>query len=205
MILTNSSRSHPPPDFQGIGLIALARNGFDPVALDNIRSMTPLPAEASTLYAYLTVTGDLQSGLVGGALVIDSRGRPVEFHCTEPVLVSRADEILYGATLTPHIFCDRIATSLLARLAGKGAMVIIDRPELEPLARDLSLPVVRLVRNEATEEAEPAGSPCEEVTASLDLLKRYIPLDEPLGRIVEALREAAQVAPHDEVSRDQAA
>src|SRR5690606_40012030 len=46
MILPNSSRSHPPPDFGGIGPIALARNDFALPALAKTPPMTPPPAAA---------------------------------------------------------------------------------------------------------------------------------------------------------------
>lgn len=175
--------------------------------------MTAFPSEVPSLYAYLTVAGDLTSGLVGGALVVDGRGRPVEFHCTDTLTVSRAEQILYGTTLETYLFCDRIAASIMPRL-GKVAMVLVDRPELCPLARELSLPVVfvpRSVLPETASEGQAAtftnlsSSPQEDIEAAMASLQRYIPLDEPFERIVEALREAGHMAPRGEVPHDLAA
>ncbi|MCA9043520.1 MAG: hypothetical protein KDA69_04320, partial [Planctomycetaceae bacterium] len=41
------------------------------------------------------------SGYVGGLLVTNRQGRPLEFQCTTPVQPNRTQEILYGPTLKP--------------------------------------------------------------------------------------------------------
>jgi hypothetical protein len=61
----------------------------------------------------LTVCDHDQQGLFGGYLVLNVTGRPVEFHCTAPVRVSRAQEILYGATLKPYLYGEQIGQALL--------------------------------------------------------------------------------------------
>src|SRR5688500_11494160 len=53
---------------------------------------------------FLTVVEHDQFGLVGGYLILNSSGRPLEFHCTAPVKPSRAQQILYGPTLTPYLY-----------------------------------------------------------------------------------------------------
>src|SRR4051812_23172961 len=52
---------------------------------------------------FLTVVEDEQQGLVGGYLLLNPLGRPVEFHCTAPVKPNRAQQILYGPTLRPYL------------------------------------------------------------------------------------------------------
>ena len=50
---------------------------------------------------FLTVVPHEQHGLFGGLLILDSGGRPLEFHCTAPVKTNRAQEILFGPMLEP--------------------------------------------------------------------------------------------------------
>jgi len=55
------------------------------------------------------------SGYSGGLLVLDALGRPIEFHCSVPIVPDRAQRILYGRTLESFIYCDQIAVSLLEK------------------------------------------------------------------------------------------
>ena len=47
-------------------------------------------------FGFLTAVDTPTHGLFGGYLVVDSLGRPLEFHCTAPVKVTRAQQILYA-------------------------------------------------------------------------------------------------------------
>ncbi len=64
---------------------------------------------------FLTITRDAEHGLFGGYLVLNALGRPLEFHCTAPVRPSRAQEILYGPTLEPYLYGERIGPTLLEK------------------------------------------------------------------------------------------
>ena len=50
-------------------------------------------------YGFLTAVESGPHGVFGGYLLVDPWGRPLEFHCTAPVKVSRAQQILFGSTL----------------------------------------------------------------------------------------------------------
>lgn len=172
--------------------------------------MNPAP-----LYGFLTVLEAPEVGYFGGYLVVNERARPVEFHCTAPLLPSRAEEILFGATLKPHIFCDRIGEGLLAKANAKVAIVLVNQPETWPLAGEGSPPVVLVTKHSTPDAAPPSTTQVAldrvdpslraTVETQLALLERYVPLDEPFGRIAEALNEAGRVAPPSEATRDQAA
>jgi hypothetical protein len=73
--------------------------------------------ERQTTFGFLSAIESAEHGYFGGYLVISSAGRPLEFHCTAPVFPSRAQRILYGATLASYLLGEQIAGSLLA--AGK--------------------------------------------------------------------------------------
>ncbi len=75
---------------------------------------------------YLTVIDQPKLGLIGGFLVLNPAGRPLEFHCTTPIKPNRAQEILYGSTLEPFLFGEQIAKTLIARSKVPVAYVLTD-------------------------------------------------------------------------------
>jgi hypothetical protein len=64
---------------------------------------------------FFTVTEDAETGFVGGLLVINGAGRPLEFHCTAPLKPNRAQQILYGPTLRPFLYGEQIGATLAAK------------------------------------------------------------------------------------------
>jgi hypothetical protein len=69
--------------------------------------------ELETTFGYLSAVHTAEHGYFGGYLIITAAGRPLEFHCTAPVLPSRAQEILYGPTLQHYLIGDQIGGTLL--------------------------------------------------------------------------------------------
>lgn len=170
------------------------------------------PANDEAHFGFLTFVEDRAGGFLGGYLVVNHRGRPIEFHCTAPVVASRAEEILYGATLRTHLFCERLGAALLAKGAAKVDLVLVDHPESRAMADETPLPVVLVAT--ATENTKVDNISMEDrpkVEQLLANLTRYVELSEPFERIVEAIREAGQLdrdeeaSPTDEVERGEAA
>ena len=56
---------------------------------------------------FLTVIECARDGFVGGLLILNQLGRPLEFHCSVPVRPNRAQEILYGPTLCGFLCGER--------------------------------------------------------------------------------------------------
>jgi hypothetical protein len=75
--------------------------------------MTTNDSRSLPAIGFLTVLENPQHGLFGGYLVLNSSGRPLEFHCTAPVKANRAQEILYGPTLPEYLYGEQIARTLL--------------------------------------------------------------------------------------------
>lgn len=99
----------------------------------NIRTtlnLSPLgmPNNSRTIenIGFITVTEHAKYGLVGGYLVLNTAGRPLEFHCTSPVKPNRAQEILYGQTLKPYLYGEQIAGTLLSRVKAPIGFVMTD-------------------------------------------------------------------------------
>jgi hypothetical protein len=106
--------------------------------------MSESPA-AQTTFGYLSAVESPEHGFFGGLLVISPMGRPLEFHCTAPVLPSRAQRILYGASFASYLFGEQLAGTLLA--AGKltPRLILTDHADFGLPRQKVAAPLV-LVR-----------------------------------------------------------
>ena len=98
--------------------------------------------EGDLSFGFLTAVDSSAHGLFGGYLVVDAFGRPLEFHCTAPVKVSRAQQILYGPTLHGHLHGLQIGGALLAEGKTEAAVVLTDLESMLQVRPHTSLPVV---------------------------------------------------------------
>lgn len=112
------------------------------------------------------------------------RGRPLEFHCTEPVRPSRAQEILFGATLREHVCGEQIGAALLAKTKIPIGFLLTRGGATAAAGREAGL--TTLVLDEAPDHV-PAGSPLERLAESIDPA-------EPFERVAEAIREAQRLS-----------
>ena len=151
-------------------------------------------------YGFLTVVESSTHGLFGGYLLVDPAGRPIEFHCTAPVKVSRAQQILYGATLHSHLHGRQIGATLLAAGSLEPRIVLTDLESMLAVRSHTSLPVALVPAGDASADSAvgPAGVSVPEGDAAaatglreaLDPLAASIDLREPFARIRAAIEEA---------------
>lgn len=90
---------------------------------------------------FLTAIEISDRGYVGGLLVTNHFGRPLEFQCTAPVKPNRTQEILYGPTLAPFLLGELIGRTLLDKVGVKPHLVLTERPELLDLRAHVDMPV----------------------------------------------------------------
>jgi len=90
---------------------------------------------------FVTVVEHTDLGVTGGLLVVNTLGRPLEFHCTAPVKVQRAQEILYGPTLQPCLYGEQIARALVEKSKESLACVFTNLPAVLALRHVINLPV----------------------------------------------------------------
>ncbi len=161
---------------------------------------------------FLTALEDSQHGFFGGYLVLSELGRPLEFHCSTPVLPNQAQRILYGKTLGAYVLGDLVGQTLLTKSQLPVQAVLTDQREMLGLT---------LVRNEiimCVESADRAEEDLDNMaiprftlgnyrlfgTATclwqpnaqnekLQNLASHVDLAEPFERIREAIREAQRV------------
>ncbi len=134
----------------------------------------------SCRYGYLLIVEDENNGYTGGYLVISEQGRPLEFHCTETVRPSRAQEILFGSTLKEFLFSEHLGAALIdASELSVDVLVVNDQDAVEAGTR-LEIPTVCL------------NSSHDELDTRLERLAEAIDISEPFGRVREAVLEACR-------------
>ena len=90
---------------------------------------------------FLTVVEHPELGLLGGYLLLNAAGRPLEFHCTAPVKPSRAQEILFGPTLKPFLYGEQIGQTLLTRSKLTPVLVCTDSEAMLAVRDHTHMPV----------------------------------------------------------------
>ncbi|RZO65870.1 MAG: hypothetical protein EVA78_01840 [Phycisphaeraceae bacterium] len=155
-------------------------------------------------FGFLTVCDAANIGMFGGYLLVDITGRPLEFHCTAPLRVTRAQEILYGATLQRHLHGEQIGGPLLKATQLSPVAVLTDRESLLHARSYGASPVVVIQETDSQGDREESlclGAfqlrPHEEDMSKIDQLRPHfetlsssIELAEPFGRIRAAIDEA---------------
>jgi hypothetical protein len=166
-----------------------------------------------TFLGFMTARKHPVIGFVGGYLIVNELARPVEFHCTLPVQPSKAQQILYGATLTEFVCGEQIARALVSKAKCTPCVVLSDTPSVLSLRHVHPIPIASttLGQNQVSipypEMACDGHLQFEVHGLKLSILDAYrsdraivqeliakvsgaLDLLEPFGRIEEALLEA---------------
>jgi hypothetical protein len=173
---------------------------------------SPAPDKAAGVLSlgFLTVLREA-SGYLGGYLVVNGWGRPLEFRLTSAVQPNRVQQILYGGTLEPYICADLIGKTLVEKAGVPVQLVVTDRQEVLDLRLKLDTPVAWLAPADAP--PSPLGgegpgvrarrgsvlchprfeSDAAAVRGVLDRLDAAFDLAEPFQRIREAIGEARKL------------
>jgi hypothetical protein len=170
-----------------------------------------------TNLGFLTVLHE-SNGYLGGYLVTNIWGRPLEFRLSSAVQPNRVQQILYAGTLEPYICADLIGKTLVDKAAVPVQLLVTDRASVLDLRLKLECPVAWLAAADdaqATTLAElgTAAAPAqaghgpllchprfpEDVARARDLLSCLdagFDLAEPFVRIREAIGEARKMGVH---------
>lgn len=155
--------------------------------------MAPSAGKSLTL-GFLDVVGDDASGYRGGYLLTNEFGRPIEFHHTTPVTVSRQDRLLHGAGFESYLFVDTLAKPMTDRQSAAPRLIVVGQPILLELRRQIPAPVVHLVGGERESAVARALEDHASDQAAFEKLRGLAPPQfdwlEPLGRIRAALEES---------------
>ena len=163
---------------------------------------------------FLTVLREA-SGYVGGYLVTNTWGRPLEFRLSSAVQPNRVQQILYGDTLQSYVCADLIGKALVDKAGMPVQFLITDQERVLDLRGKVEVPVLWLAAADdpravalastgaAVAPAAPGRGPLlrhphypgDEAPAR-ELLARLdggLDLAEPFARIREAIGEARKL------------
>jgi hypothetical protein len=170
--------------------------------------VTDRPNLTNITLGFLTVLRET-GGHMGGYLVTNAWGRPVEFRLTTLVQPNRVQEILYGSTLNEYIFADLIGKTLIEKTTTQPHLVVTDTPTLLPLRSRIEVPVIAIATDKKlvaeTLPLKHARSPHGILYSSkfpddgpliqqlLETIDQSVDLDEPFARVREAIVEARKM------------
>jgi hypothetical protein len=150
---------------------------------------------------FLTAVEDPERGLVGGLLITNRFGRPLEFQCTTPVKANRTQQILFGPQLQPYILTELIGKTLIEKVGVKPHLVLTESPDLLALREHVSVPVASLIDGKvSSDETMPLGkqklrfhdahaADRSEIAKHAAQIPDSADLKEPFDRVREALTE----------------
>lgn len=175
------------------------------------------PSNAAAPLGFLTCTEFDGWGLCGGLLLLNQMARPLEFHCTLPVKVSRTQAILYGTSIRAYICGQVIGKALLEKAKCRPGLVITDCPETATMHEDSDLPLAFVATSDKQQTAaastnaeslnfgrfpvhltfppEHDREPLKQrLRQDLARFAEKFDLDEPFERVRQAMTEARDAA-----------
>ncbi|GIW84660.1 MAG: hypothetical protein WHU94_03335 [Thermogemmata sp.] len=177
----------------------------------------PLASGAGSLDAppltlgFLTILQDV-TGWIGGYLVTNSWGRPLEFRLTTAVQPNRVQKALYGPTLQEYVFADLIGKTLVEKSSTPVSLIVTELVPLWTLRKRIPIPLVIVASHPMTNSSATellylehprarqgvwlpvwASSDGESIKALLDQIDPAVELSEPFSRIREAVAEARKL------------
>lgn len=158
------------------------------------------PASAANI-GFLSVLQE-PGGYVGGYLVTNAWGRPLEFRLTSAVQPNRVQQILYGDALPAYVAGDLIGKTLVDKTSTAVDWVVTDNPRALDLRVRLDVPVALWHAGgiDALGLFVQPNLHChtrfpDDVAAIRAFVEKLGPLDlgEPFVRIREAMVEARKM------------
>jgi len=155
--------------------------------------MSTATATATNL-GFLTILRD-GNAYLGGYLVTNSWGRPLEFRLSSPVQPNRIQQILYGASLEPYICGNLIGKTLVEKTATAAEVIVTDFPGAHDLRLSVDVPVALINPAQPEIPLSSHGQFASDKPALASLKNRLGNFDcaEPFGRIREAIAEARKM------------
>lgn len=162
---------------------------------------------------FLTVFAE-GTAYLGGYLITNSWGRPLEFRLSTAVQPNKVQQILYGATLPEYLCADLIGKTLMDKAGTPVQMLFTDSLLTLPIRKRLDIPVLAIIPQDDPQVAflptgqleklqdarcsipllfDPRLDNAEAVRAALERIDTTMDVSEPFTRIREAMGEARKM------------
>jgi hypothetical protein len=148
-------------------------------------------------------------GYVGGYLVTNTWGRPLEFRLSSAVQPNKVQQVLYAATLVPYVCGDLIGKTLVDRAGVPVQLVVTTCEHALDLRLKLEVPVAWLAAADVAQAKGPLALPLPNGRDALVCHERHpgdvqtignllaslggVDLAEPFNRVKEAITEARKM------------
>lgn len=167
---------------------------------------TATPPPATLTLGFLTILDD-SSGVLGGYLLTNSWGRPLEFRLSTAVQPNRVQQILYGPTLTEYLHADLIGKTLIEKTSTPPGLIITDSIPALALRHHFAVPVLalpglgyeptsdyRILHHDRCSRAMlTTHQLATQLHEHLERIDPAVDLAEPFTRIREAVAEARKL------------
>jgi len=178
-----------------------------------LKNMEPTKAKIG----YIIASEQCDNVFMGGLLVTDQKGLPIEFRYTDPVTPTKLQRIIYGSALDRYLIVEVIARSLVESISDKPDIFITNSRLILELSEVFKAPLISIQQGEESPFPElgymtklptgdflmqihPSGSPVhiaytgdphgfEKIQPLLAASGSKMDLIEPLRRIEKALDE----------------
>ncbi|HEY3963629.1 MAG TPA: hypothetical protein VGM05_03665 [Planctomycetaceae bacterium] len=120
--------------------------------------MTATGKQDQLRLGFLTAIEVPDKGFVGGLLVTNHNGRPLEFQCTAPIKANATQEILYGPTLAPFILGELIGGTLVEKAGIKPQLILTDQMQILELRNHIDRPVALVEKGAQESNADEPGT-----------------------------------------------
>ncbi len=172
--------------------------------------MTDPLKPANVALGFLTVIQE-PTGWVGGYLVTNAWGRPLEFRLTSAVQPNRVQTVLYGPTLNEYLHVDVIGKALVEKTSIRPDLIVTDCLAVLGLRSRIDIPVIALPGSAGVPPASDSIALTHAISKSplllsarfasdeamiverLDGVDPAVDLAEPFDRIREAVAEARKM------------
>ena len=84
-------------------------------------------------------------GYLGGYLITNTWGRPLEFRLSTAVQPNRVQHILYGSTLQEYLCADLIGKTLIDKSSSAIQLLLTDSLSVLPIRSRLEIPVLAII------------------------------------------------------------
>ena len=169
-------------------------------------------ASATVNLGFLTILQE-SNGFLGGYLITNQWGRPLEFRLSTAVQPNRIHQILYGQTLQGYLCGELIGKTLVEKSTAQAHYIMTDKPDALHVRSHVSAPVL-LVDNANGASPIDEQAVCvrkgedkkpgvyghmrfpedkEAIEQLLERLDGRLDLNEPFARIREAIGEARKM------------
>ena len=157
---------------------------------------------------FLTILQE-SNGFLGGYLVTNQWGRPLEFRLSTAVQPNRIHQILYGSTLPGYLCGELIGKTLVEKCTATAQFIVTDHADALHLRPHVDVPVLCVCKSSdisasvclrEQQGAKPAvlghghfPNDRAAVLSFLESVEDGLDLAEPFARIREALGEARKM------------